>query len=285
MSTVCTWFNALHPEVQAAIIGAIATGLAALIGILTVSHQIRSQARQARDAVAEGERRKMKAALYDEILTSSRDLSDAAIELSNQLRMTNLDVTLAARAATLRVQFNTPSARFIRIMQLHETFSSCALRLIFLIESRRIIDPRIIVFRTALSSVLHDARQYMFSDAIAYVMPALPVDAPNGGLFPYDPPSVEAAEILCIHNDQMIESLNYAISYTEDLLTEMQNCLLGDLFGNQINAREPINPDKQVITLSNSDLVEKWFENNTAWGVDIAKAEAAARARFEREEA
>lgn len=280
MCSVSSWWIALSPEVQAAFIGAGATAGAAIFGVLAVIAQIRSQGRQSRATIAEGERRKINAALYEDAVTVCRALADAAIELSTKLRTMNFEVEIAAHAEEANLTYNLPSARFPTISGLYNAFSDAALRFIFLIENRRIVDPRILIFRTAMSVVLHDSRQLAFSDFVLHVMPALPTEKPEGGLFPYRPPPIEGALTVARLSNRLIDALDDSIAYTDDFLTEMQNALLGDLFETKLYPRQPLDPDRRAITLGSADHLEKWFRANSAWGIATAKAEADARFRL-----
>lgn len=71
-----------------------------------------------------------------------------------------------------------------------------------------------------------------------------------------------------------------ATAYTEDFLTEMQNVLLGDLYGNRLEPRQPIDPTRRTVTLDQVQDLEAWFSANTAWGVQAGRVGAETRERF-----
>lgn len=252
----------------------------AIFGFGGLILQLRSQAKQAREAIAENERRKLKASMYDEAVTISRSLSDAAIDLTTQLRSMTMQLSMAAQAAQANLAYQMPTARFPAIMAGYAAFSDAALRFIFLVEHRRFVDPRLVVFRTALSVVLHDTRDLMFSRFIADVMPVLPTEGPDKQLFPYTPPPPEGAETVRVLSDHFISSLDEASCYAEDFLVELQNRLLGDLFNNQVPHREPIDPGSKVVTLDQAEALELWFRTSTSWGQHNAGVEAETRQRF-----
>lgn len=274
MLGISGWWIGLSAELQAALVGAAATAGAAIFGVLAVIAQVRSQGRQSRAAIAETERRKINAALYEDAVSICRGLADASIELSTKLHTMNMEIEVAARAEAAMLAYNLPSARFPVLSTLYGEFTDAALRFIFLVENRRIIDPRILIFRTAMSTVLHDSRQSMFSDFVLHVMPALPTDNPNGGIFPYKPPSIEGALAVRKYSDQLIDAVNDATAYTEDFLTEMQNTLLGDLYGNHLEPRQPLDPARRAVTLGQAQDLEAWFNANTAWGTEVERVEA-----------
>lgn len=280
MLGISAWWTGLSVELQAALVGAVATAGAAIFGVGAVIAQVRSQGRQSRVAIAETERRKINAALYEDAVSICRGLADASIELSTKLHTMNMEIEVAARAEAAMLAYNLPSARLPALSALYGQFTDAALRFIYLIENRRIVDPRILIFRTAMNTVLHDSRQSMFSDFVLHVMPALPTDHPNGGIFPYKPPSIEGALAVRKYSDQLIRAVDDATAYTEDFLTEMQNVLLGDLYGNRLEPRQPIDPTRRTVTLDQAQDLEAWFSANTAWGVQAGRVEAKARERF-----
>ncbi len=208
MLGISAWWTGLSAELQAALVGAAATASAAIFGVGAVIAQVRSQGRRSRAVIAETERRKINAALYEDAVSICRGLADASIELSTKLHTMNMEIEVAARAEAAMLAYNLPSARFPALSALYGEFTDAALRFIFLIESRRIVDPRILIFRTAMNTALHDSRQSMFSDFVLHVMPALPTDNPNGGIFPYKPPSIEGALAVRKYSDQLIRAVD-----------------------------------------------------------------------------
>lgn len=267
-------------EIRSAIIGAVATLFAAVAGFGAIFLQMQSQGRQARAAIVETERRKFKADMYEEAVLICRDVADTAIELSTQLRTMMMHLELASRAKVAGLDFQLPPTRFTEISSSYSKFSDAVIRFVFLIENQRFIDERIIVFRTAFSTVLHDTNDLMYLQFFNSVFPVLPIEAPDGSLYPYSPPSIEGALAVRKLAEKFIESLDDAIAFTEDFLVEMQNLLLGDLFGIKLGRRKPLDPAKKVISLDNSEELEGWFRSETPWGQNIERVEAETRARF-----
>ena len=275
-----TVWHGFGTETKAALISAAAILIAALFGFGGLILQVRSQARQSRGAIAESEKRKLKAGLYEEGMVVCRELADTAITLSNQLRMMAMQVEIAARATTANLAYDLPVARFPKLSVDYGAFANAVLRFIFLVENRRIIDPRIIIFRTAMKVVLHDTRQLMHWRFVESVMPALPTERPDGELFPYNPPSIAGAEAVRELSERFIASLEDAVCYTEDFLVELQNHLLGDLFNEVVPHRQQLDPSRKVITLDRAPELERWFETSTDWGRKMAEIEAETRDRF-----
>jgi hypothetical protein len=192
-----------------------------------------------------------------------------------------MDIEIAARAEVAGMAYSLPRARFPMLSTLYGEFSDAALRFIYLIENRRIVDPRILIFRTAMNTVLHDSRELMFSDFVLHVMPTLPTDNPSGGIFPYTPTTIEGAQVVRTYSDRLIRALDDAVACTEDFLTEMQNVLLGDLYGHRLEPRQPLDPALRAITLDRAEELEVWFSKNTDWGIEAARINAETQKRFE----
>lgn len=268
------------PETKAALIGAISTLCVGIIGFGGLILQMRSQSKQSRDAVAENERRRMKAAMYDDAVVVCRDLADTSIELANTLRIMMLQVEYAAQAHPNGQPYDLPSARFPTLTEKYARFCDAVLKFIFLVENRRVIDPQILIFRTAMTVVLHDTSKLMNSDFIENVMPSIPTQLPDGTVFPYTPPTVQHAAVIKQLSESFISSLDDAVIYTEDFLVELQNHLLGDLFGKKVSHREPLDPTKKVITFQQADDLQRWFTTSTDWGREMARIEAETATRF-----
>lgn len=276
-----TW-ACLGPEIQAALIAAAATVVVAFFGFGGLILQMQSQSRQSREAIAENERRKLKAEMYNDAVEVTRNLVDAAIELSTRLRTTATELNLAAQADSVGLGYQVPRGRYPEFIALYQTFSDAALRFVYLIENRRIVDPRILIFRTAMNAALHDCREQMFFKFSINVAPLLPVENAAGELYPYKAPAPESAKAAGENCEQFCESLMDVISYTEDFLVELQNHLLGDLFARNVAHRKPLDPNSQVITLDRAEELEEWFSKHTAWGRLTEKVESETRRKFSR---
>jgi len=273
-------WTAMDSTLRAGFVQAAAALFAAIFGFGGVIITIIMQGRQSRRAVAENERRRIRAAMYEDAVGICRELADTSIELSNALRMMALQLLAASQAAEHGQQITLPDARFPALLASYGRFSDATIKAIILIETRRIVDPRLIVFRSALSVVLHDTRKIVHGEFAAWVMPNIPTDNPAGGVFPYQAPTtVRAGQIsqLC---QRVIDSLGDATAYSEDLLVELQNLLLGDLFKSPVPARTPIDRAKRAVTLAQSEELEGWFRTTTDWGRELNRIEAEAIANF-----
>lgn len=284
MNVFVEWLASLPSPVQAALIGVLGTLVTAAVALFVLSKQLKGQAQQARESIAENERRKLKAVMYEEAVTTARTMSDAGIELTTKLRSMSMDVTIASTAASVGMGYNVPPARYPALSVLYGAFSDAALKMVFFIEARQFIDPRLLVFRTAIGTVLYDTRNLMYRDFPLHVMPALPTDNPNGGIFPYTPPPVEGAKAIEEMSDKFIASLDHGIHYADDFLVDLQNLLVGDLFKKPVKHRVPLDPKYKVVTIDHYDALEAWFATETEWGRERTRIEAEGTAQITAEQ-
>lgn len=278
MSNWYLLWSGFGAETKAAIIGAVSTIFVGFIGFGGLILQMRSQGAQSRGAVAENERRRLKAAMYEDAVLVCREVANASMELSNFLRMMILELELASIFHGEGKNFNTPKARYPDFIEKYHQFSKAVVKFIFLVEHRRVVDPKFLIFRTAMNVVIWDASKIIQSSNC--VMTALPVQFPDGTIFPYAPPPFEHIPEIKNLCEKLIDSLGNADAYAEDFLVELQNALLGDLFGKRVAHRVPLDPAKKVITFEKADELERWFETSTDWGREMARIEAETAARF-----
>lgn len=278
-----TFWQDLDVSMQAAIVGVGGTALTAIIALFGIAWQLRAQRKQSNEAIAENERRKLKAAMYEDAVKVARELVDSAIALSTPIRITALQVRAIAVAAAEGRQFMPPQTSVPDVLQKWSAVQEAVVRFIFLVEERRFIDPRMLVFRSAMNSVAHDAREAMDGNLFVRMVDVVQHQLSNGEVSQYAPPSIEAAEHFNGASERLLSALQDMQCYAEDFLVELQNILLGDLFGNAVSHRSPTDPDSKVVSLANFDDLNDWFNNSTPWGKHCSAVEAETRQRFGQE--
>lgn len=277
---VVTVWHQFGAETKAALIGAASTFLAAGLGVGGIILQLRSQAKQSRLDIAETERRKLKATMWDEVVADCRVLSDAIIECSSGFSTALAQLKNAAEWASTGQRFPIPTSRAMAVNSLYVAVQDAAVSVVMLIERRQIVDPRILVFRTAFASVLHMLRDTYDRSYFQLLLRALPMDAPKGDTFPYSPPAVAMCERLEELTASLQTRLDELNSYSADFQREMQCLLLGDLFGTELGYREPLDPDAIVVRLDRASELEDYFRTRTEWGRNLSNIENEVRQRF-----
>lgn len=275
---IVTWWNALEPGVRPALVSACATILAATIGALVVARQIRTQSANAIRQNKHNEALKLKMKVYDEIINVCAKCQDADSSLTNFIRSVFNDVSISQKQQLAGRPFRITEHRFPHYLELQKSLDSSAVEMVFLTERWQIIDPRIEVFRTAFNVAMHDIREtsWRYWNTL---MPLLPVDRRDapGQQFNWEPPNEKQLETLEKFGSSFIKAIDLLGSFTYDFQIEMQNLLVGDLFGKTVPARIPIDPQYPVVTLNNHATLETYFAKNTSWGQNKTLVESDVR--------
>lgn len=272
-------WSSFGTETKAAVIGAVATAGTGLLGFAAIIAQIGAQGRANRDNIAENERRRLKAQLYEETVSVCAGVSEKVTAFSNLLRLAGQFIEISARTQEMGLPPQIPNSRFPDILKAHAEMVDAAIAFIFIIERRQIVDPRIMVFRTAMNVALHDANAIYNGELVPAAIPILPAELPDGRIV-FDAPTVDAAMAFREIAWRAADAASNISTCVEDFLVEMQNLLLGDLFKTRAAPREPIDPAFMVIRLDQHEVIEQHLSTQTAWGRQAAHYEAEARARI-----
>lgn len=262
--------------IAAAYISGAFTVSAAILAFGPVAFQIWRQGKLNREAAIEADISRFKTELYRDGVQVARALSDAASGFNGHLRSAEVQVTIASLAARDGHPVPLPSNRFPEIMRFNREVSDALLQLVYLVEERRIFDPRLLIFRDALNTASHELREAFGRDAQWSLMQAMPTELPNGQLHPYTPLGEEPLSKFKRVIDGMTEALSDISMYAGDFIVELQNVLLGEIFGNEVAHREPLDPERRVIRLEDHDELKKWIEG-TPWGKECARIEERVR--------
>lgn len=245
-------------EIVGAVIQGGATLVAAAVGFGSIFFQIARQADQTRKAVLNAEARRLKTAMYEDGVQMARSLADSASSHAVYLLGVLDQIAAASQAAANGLDIPLPRSRYMQIIDSYGEVSASALKFMFLIENRRIIDPRLIVFRDLLASRLHDTRELLISYP-SILMPFLPVDKPDGGVFPYMPPDPKTLAGIKDAVDQAAEAHWDMSAWMEDFVVEIQNLMLGEVLGTTVTHRVPADPRERVIRLDDFDEIQAWL--------------------------
>jgi len=272
------------PDMLAAFIGALAAIAVGTLGAVVVVWQIGEQARLALAQNRENEATKLKLQVYGEISQICRRASDTQISLSSYVRNFASNVNLIQQWQLKGIPWTVPRERFPALQELDRQFEDAAIEIVFATERWQIIDPRIDLFRYAMNSALHDARE-AFHAYVPFAVQAMPMEMPAEAtgqprLFPWRVP--DAARLNAL-TETLISALDTCGTYANDMHVEMQNLLLGGLFGNRVPPREPLDPKFKALRLDRYAELKHYFETQTEWGKTAERVMSEVRERLARE--
>ncbi|MGO4196531.1 hypothetical protein AB4Z13_14305 [Rhizobium sp. YAF28] len=264
-------FWTLQAPVQAALITGSATCLAALIGFTAVFIQIGRQGRNAIKANTQNEKLKRKVEIYEKTLKITQGAQEAIQSLTSYLGKIETSFMLArVFEGERRI---VPAERYPEYSDRRSAALDAVIELVFLIESWLIIEPKLDVFRLAIGLGLDEHRKVAFAggDPLIY---ALPVDG-----FAWEMPTEERL----VSIESRIQAERYQVerlsAWIGDFKVEMQLLLLGELFPNAVERRDPPDPDQFCIRLDKYDQIVGILDA-TDWRKRSNELEAEAWARF-----
>src|SRR3546814_368150 len=152
------------------------------------SSDLRSQAKQNRESIAENEKRKIKAQMFAGTTQRVQQLGSDAASAVGLICAALQEIKIEKGAADIEQSWNV-GARWPPINERINAVQDAANELIGIVEQNRIIDPRIGIFQDAISSATHDLREAISKKYMPAMLPILPHDNPNGGVFPCAMPS------------------------------------------------------------------------------------------------
>jgi len=177
--------------------------------------------------------------------------------------------------AGILILLATPVARVPDLIGLKASFDREAIAIITFTERWLVVDPRFEVFRIAINAVMHDVREE-WGAYFDLAMRNMPVELPAG--LHWTVPGTDQLAAIEAASDRFIDRLGTLTAYSYDFQAEMQNVLIGPLFGNTVPRRQPIDPRHIVISLGNAMLLTRHFQEDTAWGRATKNIEARTRA-------
>ncbi|MFY0399986.1 hypothetical protein [Brevundimonas naejangsanensis] len=274
------WWSAADYSAQATAILAVATFLVGLIGFVGITWQIGRQAKNAINQNRLNEASKLKLEIYKGILETCELASSAEIALSSYLRNFQLEIRTAGNLHAMGRPFNTPTARFLELSELRQAATVAAIGVITVVERWHVVDGRMSIFQDAINSAIYDVNEA--ADLVqALAIRLMPMDDPGTtNPLPWNLPTGAEAKQLKASADLFYEALHNLGYYVADFQTEMQALLVGDLFGNGVITREPLNPSAKVIRLKDERALRRYFRQETSWGKATALLMADVAAQY-----
>lgn len=252
-------------------IGDLITLLGILVGIVIVIYQLGRQHRNELKLQRENYGEQLRLSIYQQF---SR-IMDAAVHKQ-------IDSYLYASRILIHVQTYCDAVkkggshsplkdRTEELSKLHYDLLKTVVEVIFLIERNQIVDPRLNIFRIAISAAHHDMME-TFRPLFLFLLKILPyeISRPDGSniivnvINPSDDQINELERLLAAYT-----AANFDMGcYLHDLSVELQNTLLSNLFPNKVPRRKPLDPKFKVISTEQDEIerLQKYFEEETDWG-------------------
>lgn len=273
-----SWYE--HPEVQAAIIGAATTMVTGVAGFGVLVWRLRVEAQRAIAKNNAAEALKLKLKIYEqEVVPTVERVENAQASLSTFVRLFVVALRTYQTLASSGVTAATPTERVPDLIKLNAAFDAATIAIVRFTERWCVVDPRFEVFKIAISAASHDARE-AWGAYYDGVMRSIPIDLPDR--VHWNPPDVQLIDAIEAVSNEFIDRLGEVGAYAYDFQVEMQNILVGPLFGNVVQRRQPIDPRRVVISLENDALLTRHFREHTAWGRATRAAEESVRAGHSR---
>ena len=206
----------------------------------------------------------LKVELYKEFLRAVADQSDAEAELSTKLRVLNSLIGVWLSPEQFGGFRPTPNTNWAELNDLASKCQGQGANLMILIEKWQIVEPRLDLFRLAFGVALHEIRATWQAVSVLAGAALPPV---GSGPLPQVPN--EALQGLRAANEALINAASKLSAWVVDFQLEVQAELLSDLFSNSLTHREPIDPEFFVVRLDQYDALQDYFENRTAWGLEM----------------
>jgi len=223
-----------------------------------------------------------KTKLHERIEDKIEKLSDFSVEAAGM--RWNLGMGFAAQKAAMD-QGVQPPALLLEwgvFMERHNALTTSAIEVIKVIEKYEIMEPAIKIFQIALNVALFDLRA-AHTSLVDILLKVLPLRSPDGLTLIQQPPLTPLqAEQVNKMMDKYGEAADEFGNIVYDMRVEIQNLLLGELFERKVPKRKPMDPTIKVISTEPKVVaeLEKFYENETAWGKNKKEAEEYTRKRL-----
>jgi hypothetical protein len=256
----CGWWHDLGPQIQQAIIGGVIGGfftvLTATIGVLVVAYQLRRQARNAIAANAHSEAMKLKKDIYQTILATCEEADAARMEAATYVR----GIPHTIKAATNPDAKKGATAFIEKVRGEMYLAAKANAKVMRLIEHWRIVEPRMNIFMLAFGVANGDLRSAERAlDAACEAALNRSSSDESDGSEKLVMEATRGVEVALVERAQVIG----------DFLREMQNALLGELFGRALPVYSPASRKGPAIAFGKEEELYKYWnsENKTTVGI------------------
>jgi len=268
-----------HPDIQAAIIGAVATVASGTLGVLAIIWQLKRQASVAIRQNAHNQALALKLEIYRDLSQKYAAAIQAEMEFIGFCDSFLSDVQQYEIMQEVGINSDPPRHRSSELMNLDVAAQEAMGSIISIIERYQIVDSRIDIFREAFAFANHERGTHFDKYFLCFlkVMP-LPVD--DGVLFPWSPPGADQLATVEELTVALRRAVDRRVCWIIDFQAEMQQLLLGDMFpGNMVTRRSAPDPEFFTIRLDQTGSILERL-SGTEWGKRRLVLEKEAQAKF-----
>lgn len=256
------------------------------VAAFVVVWQVGEQFKSAIEANKKNEAQKLKLDLYKDINKKFQSALTPTSRLMNFPASVDLAFLVYEQSIASGYKATIPAVRALELRRLNDELTDHVIDIIHLVEAWHVIDPRIEIFRTALNAAKYDFDQ-AFNPYFQASLTILPIDMEpehGEGVYPWSLPDNEKRKVFKALGDNVSGAAQTIQAYINDFRDEMQNLLLGELFEGSVEPRKPIDPRHKVITLDKHEELNRYFTNETAWGINAAEIEEKVRSSLKKQE-
>ncbi|WP_416066637.1 hypothetical protein ACK9YZ_11150 [Rhizobium sp. ZK1] len=263
------FFQNLDPGLKGPVIGAAATCFAALLGFTAVFLQLGNAIK----ANKKNEQIKRKVEIYEQTLGTSRNAEGAGLKLQNYLNRFQMSLDLVQIWNNAGDKWQIPAERYPQYLELRNEASTAFIGVITMIESWHIVEPKLDVFRYAISMGLEELSKVQRPpDLLVYKMPV------HGHESTWSIPSPEEHADIMDRLNRELRQIQRLLAWVGDFKVEMQILLLGELFpNNTLERRQPYDPDFFCIRLDrHKEIMRKihgseWMDRQKEFEIEARK--------------
>lgn len=253
----------------------IAAAIAASIAAAMIVWQLGRQHKNAMALQSENFKSELKLKVYQELSAALASAADHIGRAATYGATAVVHSRIYGQQLAQGMQPSPVSDRALELMDRHGKVTNAAIAVVYVIEKYIIIHPDIDIFKMAIASAVHDATK-TFQALFEFMLIYLPAeDAAAQDMQPSNGRALSADELEKF--DTLAQAYFNALivldCYLSDMRIELQMLLLGGLFANRLERRQPPDPQVKVISLDAPAVahLRAHFLQETEWGKSAAQ--------------
>ena len=251
-------------------LGHVVTFAGIVVAALMIVYQLGRQHANETERQAENFKGQLRLQIYQEFDARLAAAADTAGAAAMYAMTSHTHTAIFGKQVAKGINPSPIPDRALHFIDRNAAATGAAIEVVFLVEKYYIVHPDLDIFRTAISSALHDVN-LAFHNLFNFMLTHFPVDATT-------PSCTQVQNVKVFSEFEMHELHRFAGAYQNatmdldcylmDMRVELQTLLLGHLFPNTVPRRRPADPSKKVISLHPAQVksLRQYFLKNTDWG-------------------